>query len=63
MLRIASVAINATNIELMKETCETQEDYLQLVQLLRTKYADEVANVISKFTSLFCLEGKSNSES
>ncbi|WP_304283328.1 hypothetical protein [Caulobacter segnis] len=49
MLRIASVAINATNIELMKETCETQEDYLHLVHLLRTKYADQVANVIAKF--------------
>lgn len=63
MLRLASVAINATNLDLKKETCESQDDYLQLVQLLRTKYADEVANVISKFTSLFGLEGKSNSES
>lgn len=63
MLRVAAVAINATNLELKKETCESQDDYLQLVQILRTKYADEVANVISKFTSLFGIEGKSNSES
>ena len=49
LLRIASVAINVTNLELKKESCETPDDYLQLVHLLRTKYADQVVNVISKF--------------
>lgn len=58
MLRIASVAINATNLELKKETCETQDDYLQLVHLLRTKYADQVANVIAKFAPALGLSAR-----
>jgi hypothetical protein len=51
MLRLASVAVSATNLDLEKETCESQDDYLQLVRLLKTKYADDVLSVIEKFSS------------
>ena len=45
LIRTASVAINATNTGLQKAVCQDDDDYVRLVELLRTDFADDLAKV------------------